>query len=157
MPVKRRPATTPRKRIGRDSGALSLSPPALRTPPKTACRHGAGPSSQYAGDRFIPNRSALRVDMCRASVESVEKNLGRTFERLSRREHQRRMRSAGENGDPNSMSSSSSSSNGNGGGGGTASPPPGRDLRRRRRSRRSRRPSAPTEPRRPSRPSSTAG
>ncbi|KAL7537160.1 hypothetical protein ACHAXR_007632 [Thalassiosira sp. AJA248-18] len=125
-PTKRRPATTPRKRIGNNT--LSLSPPLLRTPPKTACRQGSNDSnsssnnnnspltftSQYSSDRFIPNRSALRVDICRASVESAEKNLGKTFEKLSRQQHhQRRM---GENGDPNSQSSSSSSS--------TPPPPP---------------------------------
>lgn len=121
-PTKRRPETTPRKKIVRDI-ALSLSPPLLRTPQKTAYRQvaeggggGGGDvfSSHYSSDRFIPNRSAMRVDICQASVESVEKNLGRTFDKLSRRQHEIRMRSLGENGDPNSQLTSTN--------GGTATP-----------------------------------
>ena len=123
-PTKRRAATTPKKKISRDT-VLSLSPPLLRTPPKTVGRQGGSGeggdwfASHYSSDRFIPNRSAMRVDIARASVESVEKNLGRTFEKLSRRQHEMRIR-ASENGDPNSQS--------NGGGGTTgttpATPPP---------------------------------
>ena len=87
-PTKRRAATTPKKKISRDT-VLSLSPPLLRTPPKTVGRQGGSGeggdwfASHYSSDRFIPNRSAMRVDIARASVESVEKNLGRTFEKLS--------------------------------------------------------------------------
>lgn len=105
-PTKRRPVTTPKKRGG-SSGQLSFTPPGFLTPPKTSRYDGAGGgeyfSSQYSSDRFIPNRSALRVDICRASVESAEKNLGLTFEKLSRQQHQRRIKMmGGENGDPNS-------------------------------------------------------
>ncbi|KAL7426912.1 hypothetical protein ACHAXH_001157 [Discostella pseudostelligera] len=106
-PTKRRPVTTPKKRVGSSSGQLSYSPPPVfLTPPKPGRRYDGGGdyfSSQYSSDRFIPNRSALRVDICRASVESAEKNLGLTFEKLSRQQHHRRIQMmGGENGDPNS-------------------------------------------------------
>lgn len=105
-PTKRRPVTTPKKRAGSSCNQLSFSPPVFYTPPKTTGRTDVGGdlfSSQYSSDRFIPNRSALRVDICRASVESAEKNLGLTFEKLSRQQHQRRIQMmGGENGDPNS-------------------------------------------------------
>ena len=107
-PTKRRPVTTPKKRAGSSSNQLSFSPPVFLTPQKTTSRFyddGGSDffSSQYSSDRFIPNRSALRVDICRASVESAEKNLGLTFEKLSRQQHQRRIQMmGGENGDPNS-------------------------------------------------------
>ena len=75
----------------------SLSPPTLRTPSKS---NGSASEnfSSWTSDRFIPNRSHFRVDICRASVESAEKNLSATFEKLSRQ------RSLGENGNPNPRS-----------------------------------------------------
>ena len=128
-PTKRRPATTPKKRLGCNNtgnNLPSLSPPLLRTPPKTICRQGSSAtnssenghnicivSSTYSSDRFIPNRSELRVDICRASVESAERNLDKTFEKLTRRQAGRHSaRLGGENGDPNSV-----------GGNGTSPPP----------------------------------
>ncbi|KAL7547014.1 hypothetical protein ACHAWF_010327 [Thalassiosira exigua] len=132
-PTKRRAATTPRKRP--NPRTPSLSPPLLRTPPKTACRQGSGSgsgvdvgrsprfSSHYSSDRFIPNRSALRVDICRASVESAERNLGRTFEKLSRQQAERRRRGlspGGENGDPNARGGDGGDPASSGG----ATPPP---------------------------------
>ncbi|KAL9189694.1 hypothetical protein ACHAXT_009369 [Thalassiosira profunda] len=97
----RRAATSPKRRVGNLSPLHS--PPLLRTPPRTTCRAGdAAFASHYSSDRFIPNRSALRVDICRASVESAERNLGKTFEKLSRRQ---RARAWGENGNPNSPAS----------------------------------------------------
>jgi len=127
-PTKRRgyPASTPKKRV--HNPLLSLSPPLLRTPPKTTslCRQSSAASyssdgngtpkhcafaSHYSSDRFIPNRSALRVDICRASVESAEKNLGKTFEKLTRQQSERqRQRELGENGDPNARSNLNSNS-----------------------------------------------
>ena len=95
-PPKRRSQTTPRKKNNQQT------PPLLRTPPNTTCRQpngGDSPSCQitshYSSDRFIPNRSQLRVDICRASVESAERNLKNTFEKLSR---QRLEEIEGENG-----------------------------------------------------------
>lgn len=131
-PTKRRPVTSPKKRHG-SNNPLSLTPPSLRTPPRTICRQGSSAqtgnftsddgqhnlcvvSSTYSSDRFIPNRSELRVDICRASVESAERNLDKTFEKLTRQQGER-LRNEGENGDPNSSFQSSSSSAG-------ASPPP---------------------------------
>ena len=47
------------------------------------------------------------MDICRASVESAEKNLNKTFEKLSRQQRDREQRRlAGENGDPNNGQSS---------------------------------------------------
>jgi len=146
-PTKRRvcPATTPKKRLVHNHPP-SLSPPLLRTPPKTVslCRqrsiNGGGDvlcgtptrngnvspfASRYSSDRFIPNRSALRVDICRASVESAERNLGRTFEKLSRRQaSRRRERELGENGDPNDGNAGGGRSNSGSGASSDASSTP---------------------------------
>jgi len=121
-PTKRRPATTPKKRLGNNSSnnIPSLSPPLLRTPPKTICRQGSSNSSTdnissgcstqqiisstYSSDRFIPNRSTLRVDICRASVECAERNLDKTFEKLTKRQAELLGGSGGENGNPNGSS-----------------------------------------------------
>jgi len=182
---------TPKKRINNNgvgvgnNPSIALSPPPLlRTPPKTTSPRrlnngnnnennlGGGAAttpkqrrhkfaSHYSSDRFIPNRSALRVDICRASVESAERNLGRTFEKLSRHRNdlRRRRGELGENGDPNrggsSSSSSASSDSGSGSGGGAAPPPLLRSPRSRIRT--SARAPRATMPPRPSRRNSIGG
>mmetsp|Transcript_13874 Transcript_13874/g.29757 ORF Transcript_13874/g.29757 Transcript_13874/m.29757 type:complete len:828 (+) Transcript_13874:244-2727(+) len=106
-PSKRRSATTPPRKACR---GYSPPPPLYQTPSnrnkKLATRNFSTPSSSvsnsaattpsrtttpnhksstfWTSDRFIPNRSHLRVDICRASVESAERNLSATFDKMSR-------------------------------------------------------------------------
>lgn len=106
-PSKRRSATTPPRKACR---GYSPPPPLYKTPSnrnkKLATRNPSTPSSSlsnsaattpsrtttpnhksstcWTSDRFIPNRSHLRVDICRASVESAERNLSTTFDKMSR-------------------------------------------------------------------------
>jgi len=57
---------------------------------------GAYPAiSSFDRDRFIPNRSQMRVDLCRASILSADQR------RIAAIEKKVTERSAGENGDPN--------------------------------------------------------
>lgn len=100
-PTKRRCVTTPPKKLRNHnrSNLPSLSPPLLRTPTKNRDTSEFS-TTTWTSDRFIPNRSHLNVDLVRASVESAEKNLSKTFEKFAK--------NIGENGDPNNNNSSQS-------------------------------------------------
>ena len=90
-------------------------------------RHATTMSSQNpspspaktASDRFIPNRSQLRLDLCRASVQSAEKRRMAAMEKMA---EQIRQNGGTENGNPNSTGA------GNGGTTTTVSPVRGENL-----------------------------
>jgi len=74
------PRSPKRSRINSSSDYLLLTPsksskdgfePSSITPTRNQCR--TNDKSQCSGDRFIPNRAQMHMDLCRASVESAEK------------------------------------------------------------------------------------
>jgi hypothetical protein len=83
------PPSLVRTHSGLGFGSFSINE---RTPETTKITISSNSSNN---DRFIPNRSQMRVDLCRASILSADKR------RIAAIEKKVSQRSAGENGDPN--------------------------------------------------------
>ena len=74
--------TTPPPRKNKSSSLSACSSVSSKSPSRQIGRGHWGATTPNS-DRFIPNRSAFQMDLCRSSVEHAEKNLSKTFEKLS--------------------------------------------------------------------------
>jgi len=97
------PQTPPRTAL-KTGNRCVYDPSIVRTPLSTSRKAKYSSPSCRSGDRFIPNRAHLRVDLCRASFLSAEK---RRIEVIDKAVENRRQQT-GDNTDPNTGSPSSS-------------------------------------------------
>ena len=108
--------------LGMSVGGASPGGPSSTTklPSSSSVAKPSPSPATTASDRFIPNRSQLRLDLCRASVQSAEKRRMAAMEKMA---EQIRQNGGAENGNPNGGNNGGASGSGT-----TVSPVRGENL-----------------------------